>query len=61
MLDAVRSGYERSVDELVKTIIVGVIVGVVVGVGWGVDSGVVDLVDGADENLIEIDDKCKLG
>ena len=60
MLDAVRSGYERSVDELVKTIIVGVIVGVGVGVGWGVDSGVVDLVGGADKNTFELDYKCNI-
>ena len=56
MLDEVRSGYERSVDELVKSVIAGVIV----GVGWGVDSGVVDWVDGVDENTFELDDKCNI-
>ena len=61
MLDEVRSRYERSVDEVVKSVIAGVIVGVGVGVGWGVDSGVVDWVDGADENTFELDDYYEMG
>ena len=61
MLDKVKYGYERSVGEVVKSVIGGVIVGVGVGVGWGVHSGVVDWVDGADENTFELDDNYEMG
>ena len=61
MLDEVRSGYERSVDEVFKSDIAGFIVGVGVGVGWGADRGVVDWVYGADKNTFELDDKCMMG
>ena len=61
MLDEVISGYERSVDEVSRSVIGGVIVGVGVGLVLGDNSGVGDAADSAYGITFEIDDKFKLG